>query len=127
SFADGFNRLWAVRPSEIQLGILKKLPGTTLARHDEPYGMVYSEQAPYEVLETAAMSRSELDMIKNFARFWELIVNRGQFDDLLPSLLPPGQNAFDRFMDLSQRLLKKFGKNWGIDRRALREALEEVI
>ncbi|MDR0689157.1 MAG: hypothetical protein LBG08_02660, partial [Spirochaetaceae bacterium] len=82
---------------------------------------------PYEVQETAALPRPDLDRIRNFARFWELIVNRGAFDDLLPALLPPGKPAFRRFLALSDRLLERFGRNWGIDRRELRASLEAGI
>jgi hypothetical protein len=62
--------------------------------------------------------------VKNFARFWELIVNRGHFDDLISRLLPEAGDVFSRFMELSEELLARFGKNWGIDRADLRDALE---
>ncbi|MDR2759935.1 MAG: radical SAM protein, partial [Spirochaetaceae bacterium] len=79
SFARGFDRLWQVRPAEIQVGILKGLPGTPILRHNGPWGMVYAPDPPYEVLSTAALPGPDLDRIKNLARFWELIVNRGAF------------------------------------------------
>jgi radical SAM superfamily enzyme YgiQ (UPF0313 family) len=123
SFAAGFDRLWQVRPGEIQLGILKCLPGTLLRRRCEAYGIRYAAEPPYEVLETAALPEQDLDRIKNFARFWELIVNRGAFPDLVPALCPEGESMFRRFMRLSDHLLRYFGRNWGIDRRELREAL----
>jgi hypothetical protein len=126
SFARGFDLLRSVRPTEIQLGILKRLPGTPIARHDGPFGMCYSPRPPYEVESTAAMSREELDSIKNAARFWELIVNRGHFDDLIPALLPAGEGGFEAFAALSANLLRGFGRNWGIDRKALRSALEGI-
>jgi radical SAM superfamily enzyme YgiQ (UPF0313 family) len=126
SFARGFDRLWQVRPAEIQVGILKGLPGTPILRHNDTAGMVYAPDPPYEVQETAALPRQDLDRIKNFARFWELIVNRGAFEDLIPALLPPGEPVFRRFLALSGRLLNRFGRNWGIDRRDLRAALEEA-
>lgn len=127
SFARGFDRLWAVRPGEIQLGMLKRLPGAPIARHDGPYGMRYAPRPPYEVAETAALGREELGRLKNFARFWELIVNRSHFDAYLPRLLPEGPGAFDRFLALSDRLLARFGRNWGIDRLALRAELEAAL
>ena len=135
SFGAGFDRLWQVLSGthssrfadsaasfEIQPGILKCLPGTAIVRHDTAYRMRYSPQPPYEVIETSALTEAELMRIKNFARFWELIVNRNPFPDVLPLLLPPGKPAFDRFMFLSDRLLELFGKNWGIDRQELRNA-----
>ncbi|MFP3091346.1 radical SAM protein [Treponema sp. TIM-1] len=124
SFARGFDRLWQVRPAEIQVGILKGLPGTPILRHNGPHNMVYAPHPPYEVQASAALSGPDLDRIRNFARFWELIVNRGAFDDLVPALLPDGEPVFWRFLALSDRLLERFGRNWGIDRRELRSALE---
>ena len=37
SFAQGFDRLWALQPHEIQVGILKRLRGTPIIRHTGPY------------------------------------------------------------------------------------------
>jgi hypothetical protein len=123
SFARGFDRLWKVQPTEIQLGILKCLPGTAINRHIGPFGMRFNPNPPYDILETAAMSSEDLDRIKNFARFWELIVNRGTFAPLINVLFPREAPVFAPFMALSDRLLARFGRNWGIDRRALRSAL----
>lgn len=123
SFGAGFNRLWRERPGEIQLGVLKRLPGTPLAENDD--GALYQKEPPYEVIETPSLSREELDRLKNFARFWELIINRGHFDALIPRLLPHDETAFEDFMAHSDALLASFSRNWGIDRAALREALEE--
>ncbi|MDR1059330.1 MAG: DUF4080 domain-containing protein [Treponema sp.] len=86
--------------------------------------MRYAPDPPYEVLETAALSRSDLDRLKNFARFWELIMNRGNFPETA-LFFPPGERVFDFFMALSERLLTRFGRNWGIDRKDLRKVLGE--
>ena len=136
SFGTGFDRLWRILagdsfpgPSakdlfEIQLGILKCLPGTPIARHNLTHGMRYAPEPPYEVMETGALDPAELEKIKNFARFWELLVNRNPFPDLLPRLLPAGEPVFDKFMILSGKLLANFGRNWGIDQKELRAFLE---
>ncbi|MDR0998084.1 MAG: radical SAM protein [Treponema sp.] len=139
SFGAGFDRLWKALSAgmkaeprdgeaghgrvEIQLGILKLLPGAAISRHTEACRMRYSPAPPYQVIGTAAMPAADLDRVKNFARFWELIVNRGNFDGLAARFFPPGELVFDCFMNLSDRLLERFGRNWGIDRRELREAL----
>jgi hypothetical protein len=127
SFAQGFDRLWQVRPAEIQLGILNLLPGTALSRHIGPWGMRFNPKPPYEVLETAALSAPDLDRLKNFARFWELIVNRGAFNALVNRVFPPENPVFAPFMELSDRLLARFGRNWGLDRRDLQTALSELV
>jgi radical SAM superfamily enzyme YgiQ (UPF0313 family) len=138
SFAQGFDRLWRAlnqaepgrppltAPVEIQLGILKCLPGTPIIRHNETHRMRYAPDPPYEVLETAALPAAELNRIKNFARFWELILNRNAFPNMVPVLFPPEREIFAPFMELSDRLLKRFGRNWGIDRNELRQALEKA-
>ncbi|MDR0561251.1 MAG: B12-binding domain-containing radical SAM protein [Spirochaetaceae bacterium] len=124
SFAAGFDRLWQAGPTEIQVGILKCLPGTPLNRHTASQQMRYALEPPYEVSETGALSRPELDRIKNFARFWEIIVNRGAFGGFSDALFPRRQGVFSRFMDLSDRLLRRFGRNWGIPQQDLGKALE---
>ena len=136
SFGEGFDRLWQAmtdsdspfdKPFEIQLGILKRLPGTPIARHNETHKMRYSPEPSYEVIETGALPDAELLRLKNFARFWETIVNRNPFPDLLPGLLPPREPAFGRFMNLADKLLETFGRNWGIDRAEIRAQLREHI
>jgi radical SAM superfamily enzyme YgiQ (UPF0313 family) len=47
SFAQGFDQLWAMQPHEIQLGVLKRLRGAPIARHDTVHAMVYDGQPPY--------------------------------------------------------------------------------
>ena len=127
SFGRGFDLLWSAGPDEIQPGILKRLPGTSLARHDQEYGMSYSEEPPYEVISTSVLSKEELDRLKNFARFWELIVNRGHFSSFVDRVFPPDQAVFDRFMVLADSLRARFGRDWGIPRDELREAMEAAI
>jgi radical SAM superfamily enzyme YgiQ (UPF0313 family) len=124
SFGSGFDLLWSAGPDEIQPGILKRLPGTTLARHDKAFSMSYSAEPPYEVISTSTLSREELDRLKNFARFWELIVNRGHFPSYVDRFFPPDQLVFDSFMKLADILRARFGRDWGIARNELREAIE---
>jgi radical SAM superfamily enzyme YgiQ (UPF0313 family) len=107
---------------EIQLGVLKLLPGAPIARHSEVFGMCYNLSPPYEVIETAAMSSHDLDRIKNFTRFWQLIIDRG--------LMSPSQflengpaSVFNTFLALSDSLLAHFGRNWGIDKYKLLEKI----
>ena len=132
SFGEGFDRLWLALteeangvPFEIQPGILKCLPGTPLhaMAEDGAFVVRYNKDAPYEVLETGSLPLAGMERIKNFARFWELTVNRGHFPELLDSTAPPGKAVFRHFMELSEKLLARFGRNWGIPRHELREAL----
>ncbi|MEI6972192.1 MAG: radical SAM protein [bacterium] len=53
-------RLVALRPAEIQLELLKVLPGTRLQSQGARTGIVASPEPPYEVLRTGTMSDSEI-------------------------------------------------------------------
>ena len=56
SFAAGFDRLIELRPQEIQVGILKRLRGTPIVRHDTEWQMVYNPHPPYEILQNRCKS-----------------------------------------------------------------------
>jgi hypothetical protein len=42
---------------------------------------------------------------------------------MVDRLFPPEAPVFAPFMELSDRLLARFGRNWGLDRRDLQAAL----
>ena len=137
SFRLGLDKLMAIMADytqgsiekrfEIQIGILKCLPGTPINRHEKEFSFLYSSLPPYEMISTSTLSKAELDSMKNFSRFWELIVNRNHFPDLTLKIFPKGESAFDNFYDLSKKLLLHFGSNWGIDRNELREFLQSFL
>ena len=52
SFARGFDQLVALKPHEIQFGILKRLRGTPIIRHTAEFGMVFDPYPPYTILAT---------------------------------------------------------------------------
>ncbi len=108
SFGAGFDTLYAMRPQEIQVGLLKRLRGTPIIRHDREFGMVYSQSPPYEILETAALPAPTLSRLKRFARYWELVANSGNFVGTLPLLL--GDRPFQNFLDWSDWLWARTGQ-----------------
>jgi len=133
SFGRGFDRLWsalsaddmtdnaaAYPRAEIQLGMLKLLPGALIARHNKDFAMRYSSLPPYEIEETSSVSAADLKRLKNFARFWELLVNRG-------IVKFANEPVFDKFMILSDRLLAHFGRNWGIDKKELTDTVNSML
>lgn len=86
SFAAGFDRLIALRPHEIQVGMLKRLRGTPISRHDTEWEMVYSPHPPYEVLQTKVMDFTTVQRLRRFARYWDLVGNSGRFNWALPMI-----------------------------------------
>jgi hypothetical protein len=79
SFGENLDYLCSLSNSEIQVGVLKKLSGTTLNRHDELFGMVYSDTPPYDILANDMIPFPKMQEMKRFARFWDLVYNSGNF------------------------------------------------
>ena len=86
SFAAGFDRLVRLAPHEIQVGILKRLRGTPIVRHDAEWQMVYSPHPPYEVLQTKLMDFTTIQELRRFAKYWDTIANSGNFVETMPML-----------------------------------------
>jgi radical SAM superfamily enzyme YgiQ (UPF0313 family) len=126
SFAAGFDGLLALQPQEIQVGMLKRLRGTPIVRHDAAWEMVYSPQAPYEVLSTKLIDFAAMCRLRRFARYWDLIANSGRFAHSLPVLLADG-SPFERFMALSDWLWETTRQTHGIALVRLFELLLKYV
>lgn len=106
TFGAGLDRLVALGPHEIQVGILKRLRGTPITRHDEAYGVVWSEEPPYEILANDLLPFPLMQRLKRFARVWDLFVNRGNFPRTL-SLLWQGGSPFRQVLALADYLAER--------------------
>jgi radical SAM superfamily enzyme YgiQ (UPF0313 family) len=102
SFAQGFDRLVALAPHEIQFGILKRLRGTPIIRHTEAFGLVFDPYPPYSILATDRIDFAAMQRLVRFARYWDLVANSGRFAHTLPAIL--GDAPFANFMALSDWL-----------------------
>jgi radical SAM superfamily enzyme YgiQ (UPF0313 family) len=99
SFARGFDQLASLEPHEIQFGILKRLRGTPIIRHTEPFGMVYDPYPPYTVLATDRIDFATMQRLVRFARYWDLVANSGRFGHTIKALL--ADSPFANFMAFS--------------------------
>lgn len=93
------NKLMSFSSCEVQVGILKKLSGTAIKRHDVTYSMIYSDMAPYDVLSTSTLDFKTMQHLKRFARFWDIYYNSGNFQTSLKLLF--GDDVYTNFMDFS--------------------------
>ncbi|XHR30165.1 MAG: DUF4080 domain-containing protein [Chthoniobacteraceae bacterium] len=99
SFAAGFDRLLALRPHEIQVGILKRLRGAPIARHTEAWGMIYADDAPYELLANRDLDFSTMQRLRRFAKYWDHAANSGNFPGTVQRLwAASGASPFHAFM-----------------------------
>lgn len=127
SFGRGLDRLVQLRPHEIQVGILKRLRGTPIARHNAEWGMLYSERPPYEILQTKQIDFAEMQRLRRFARHWDLVANSGNFLESAPMLWQNDGSAFWCFMGWSDWLYGRLGRNHGIALVHLAELLFEYL
>ena len=126
SFAAGFDRLHALGPHEIQLGLLKRLRGTPIARHTATHGMVYDPDPPYTVQQTGAVDAATVQRYARLARYWELIANSGRFPRTL-ALLLQGPSAFAAFLALSDWLWQQRGETAHLTPEQLVDALHDYL
>ncbi len=89
SFGAGFDRLIALGPQEIQVGILKRLRGTPIIRHDAEWQMRYNTFPPYEILQNKFIDFATMQRMRRFAKYWDLVGNSGNFVETTPLIWSP--------------------------------------
>ena len=104
SFGRGFDRLVRLHPQEIQVGILKRLRGTPIVRHDDEYAMIYAPHPPYEILSTRDIPFPDMQRMRRFARYWDIVANSGNFTNTLQLLWRDGASPFTEFLRFSDWL-----------------------
>lgn len=129
-FCRGVDALWAIlgnrQGTEVQLGILKRLPGTPLD-NDPPPGARFRTEAPYDLLASPELDEATLVMMNHVARLWERIVNRGRFPQQVAQLLGTGEGAFARFVAFCQWFVARHGRSWGIAQDDLGRGLSDYL
>ena len=79
SFGHSFDRVYAMKPEQLQLGFLKVLKGSEMADRAEEFGICHMDRAPYEVLFTKWLSFDEVQKLKRIEEMVELYYNSNQF------------------------------------------------
>lgn len=123
SFAAGFDRLYAMRPHEIQLGLLKRLRGTPIARHTAEFGMVYDAEPPYTVRQTGAVDAVTMQRFTRFSRYWDKLANSGRFGQSVGLLLDERPSPFHAFLDFADWLWRCTGRTIDLSPETLVDAL----
>ena len=128
SFAKGFDAVAELAPDEIQVGILKRLKGTPIIRHDQEWQMIYQEHPPFQVLQTRTMSYETLQDIGRFSHFWDLVANSGNFKETMRFLTDRSRrrsepSLFWEFDELARFLSVRHPQGHGV---ALLNLLESV-
>lgn len=132
SFAAGFDRLVQLGPEEIQVGILKRLRGTPIGRHDAEWEMVYSPLAPYEILRNKLIPFAVLQNLRRFARYYDLVANSGNFIETTPwfwtaPTSPSPMSPFYSFLEFAEWLFGRVGRTDSIALSRLMELVYEFL
>jgi len=127
SFGRGFDVLASLRPDEIQVGILKRLKGAPIARHDLQFQMVYQDNPPFQILSTKDVSYNEMQVMTRFSKYWDLYANSGNFKNFMKLVreiasVREDQSYFKEFFEFNAFLSKRFSQNFGIALANLVEA-----
>lgn len=122
SFGANLDELVSLSSCEIQIGILKKLSGTYINRHDIEHGMIYSDIPPYDVLQTSKLSFNDICVMKRFSRFWDLTYNSGNFKESV-KLIWQEESVFENFYEFSLWIYTQTDSTWQISLQRLGELL----
>ncbi len=102
SFRESFKAVYDMKPNQLQLGFLKLLKGTELYDRREEYGLVCSQDAPYEVLKTKWLSYGELELLHRISDRVEEYVNSQGFRRSLPLVEKLFPDPFSLFEALAE-------------------------
>lgn len=100
SFVVSFNEIYALKPNQLQLGFLKVLKGSYMYEHREDYGLVYTDNPPYEVMSTKWISYDDILLLKLVEEMVEVYYNSGQFEVSMRVLEGLFDSAFDMYKEL---------------------------
>jgi hypothetical protein len=75
--------------------------------------MVYSDIPPYDILKNSKLSFKDIQIMKRFARFWDLYYNSGNFKKSL-LLLWSDASVYDSFYAFSLWIYEQTDATWKI-------------
>ncbi|XOF33689.1 MAG: DUF4080 domain-containing protein [Candidatus Electrothrix sp. YB6] len=100
SFRDSFNRVFRLAPHYLQLGLLKVLPGTEIARQTEEFGLIFCQEPPYAVLATRWLAHGQLRELYELCECTESFHNNRFFRSLWQYLIRRNEEPYAFFVEL---------------------------
>lgn len=107
SFRRSFDRVYHMKPHQLQLGFLKVLKGSYMHEHSKDYELAYLDQPPYEVLSTTWLCYKDVVRLKRIEEMVELYYNSNQFTHTLPVLIQRFDGPFRFFEALAEYYKEK--------------------
>ena len=90
--------LAALHTEEIQLELLKLLPGTEMRRKAEEWGIRYAPLPPYEVLQTNEISACELQTARQLSRLLDAFYNAPAWQEFTRTLILEQEGFLHHFL-----------------------------
>jgi len=101
SFQKSFDDVYALNPTELQLGFLKMLSGTQIRKEEEKFHYLYTSYPPYEILQNDFISYEDLKHLKRIETIFEFYYNSGRFQNSLNYILQDYKSAFIFYDELT--------------------------
>ncbi|TGE33898.1 B12-binding domain-containing radical SAM protein [Desulfosporosinus sp. Sb-LF] len=95
NFRTSFNDVYIVKPDMLQLGFLKVLKGSGLRQNGDCYGLVFTPDPPYTILETKVLSHGEILQLHRMEDLLDKYYNSGKFAHALNEALELFSTPFD--------------------------------
>ncbi len=101
NFGKSFNRVYGMKPQQLQLGFLKVLKGSEMHVKAKEYGICYLDKPPYEVLYTNWLTYDDVLRLKKIEEMVEFYYNSNQFTHTLPFLEKVFESPFAMYEALA--------------------------
>jgi len=95
---EDLNTLISTGVDEIQLELLKVLPGTSIRDDCDKYGIRYSSVPDYKVLETSSVNSMDLYRLSILSKIIDQWYNKGYFKNFLFKVAPANKNFINDFL-----------------------------
>lgn len=104
SFKDSYDQLFQTEVTEIQLGILKLLKGTSIRQDAKETGLIADFKPPYDVIQTAWLTKDEMIKIHGAYHATEKLLNSGRLNHSIRTFVSIGMidSAFDFMVQCGQ-------------------------
>ena len=108
SFKNSFNETFILFTEELQLGTLKELKGTHISKTKEDHEYIFSNTAPFEVIQNKYISIDELNKIRTVEKAVDKFYNYGYFKNTINYLFKDLKlNPFDTFLYTIEQIEKE--------------------
>lgn len=123
SFKKSFNDVLSLRPHVLQLGFLKLLKGSAMRAESQNHGIIYRDNAPYEIISNNYISSGEMIFLKDIDYVFDKYYNSGSFSKTIDFLFQRYDDKFDIFSDIANF----FRENNYINKSISKQQLYDIL